>query len=167
MQFQVPQFIEIEDKIIGPLTFTQFIYIAGGIGLAFTAWKTLPSIYISAPFIGIALAAGAGFAFGEYNSRPITDAMEHGFYYLTRGKMFRWSAEHTQKRSQESLAVARTPTAQVVVPMLSQNKVRELAWSLDINEKINREQAQQNNTSPTTLTDILRTVHTAQSARIQ
>ena len=27
MQYQVPQFIEVEDKIFGPLTFKQFLYI--------------------------------------------------------------------------------------------------------------------------------------------
>ncbi|TSC61742.1 MAG: SsrA-binding protein, partial [Parcubacteria group bacterium Athens0416_74] len=32
MQFQVPQFIEVEDKIVGPLTFKQFVFIAGGLG---------------------------------------------------------------------------------------------------------------------------------------
>jgi hypothetical protein len=29
MQFRVPQFIDIEDKLFGPLTFKQFIYLAG------------------------------------------------------------------------------------------------------------------------------------------
>ena len=33
MQFQVPQFIETEDKIVGPFTLRQFIYVAGaGLG---------------------------------------------------------------------------------------------------------------------------------------
>lgn len=35
MQFQVPQFIEVEDKIFGPLTFKQFVYIAGGVALMY------------------------------------------------------------------------------------------------------------------------------------
>ena len=42
MQFQVPQFIEIEDKIFGPLTFKQFIYLAGGGGLCFLLYTILP-----------------------------------------------------------------------------------------------------------------------------
>jgi hypothetical protein len=30
MQYQVPQFIDIEDKIVGPLTLKQFLYLAVG-----------------------------------------------------------------------------------------------------------------------------------------
>ena len=33
MEYQVPQFIEVEDKIFGPFTLKQFIYVAGGVGL--------------------------------------------------------------------------------------------------------------------------------------
>ena len=42
MQFQVPQFIEVEDKIFGPLTFKQFVYVAGGAGLAYLVWRVSP-----------------------------------------------------------------------------------------------------------------------------
>ncbi|MFM2424198.1 MAG: hypothetical protein RLZZ70_589, partial [Candidatus Parcubacteria bacterium] len=33
MQFEVPQFIEIEDKIFGPLTWKQFLYVGGGLSM--------------------------------------------------------------------------------------------------------------------------------------
>ena len=33
MRFQVPQFIETETKIVGPLTWKQFIWVALGVGL--------------------------------------------------------------------------------------------------------------------------------------
>jgi len=32
MRFEVPQFIEVEDKIFGPFTWKQFIYLMGGEG---------------------------------------------------------------------------------------------------------------------------------------
>ena len=44
MRFQVPQFIEIESKIFGPLTFKQFIYLAGGGG------RNFPNLYNFAVF---------------------------------------------------------------------------------------------------------------------
>ncbi|NCT02072.1 PrgI family protein, partial [Candidatus Parcubacteria bacterium] len=34
MRFEVPQFIEVEDKIFGPLTWRQFLYLSGGLGMA-------------------------------------------------------------------------------------------------------------------------------------
>jgi len=50
MQFQVPQFIEVEDKIIGPLTFKQFVFVGGGFGMAYVLWRVLP-ILLAAPLI--------------------------------------------------------------------------------------------------------------------
>jgi hypothetical protein len=50
MKYQVPQFIEIEDKIFGPLTIKQFLYVAGGAALCFILWNFLP-FYISIFFI--------------------------------------------------------------------------------------------------------------------
>ena len=32
MQFSVPQFIDVRDKIFGPLTLQQFLYIVGAVG---------------------------------------------------------------------------------------------------------------------------------------
>ena len=34
MRFLVPQFIEVEDKLFGPLSFRQFVYLVGSIGFA-------------------------------------------------------------------------------------------------------------------------------------
>ena len=59
MRFQVPQFIEIEDKIIGPLTIKQFIYIAGGAGMCFVIIRfagLLWGIMLSLPVAAFALA---------------------------------------------------------------------------------------------------------------
>ena len=41
MQFKVPQFLDIEDKIFGPFTFREFIYLAGAAGLCFVFYKWL------------------------------------------------------------------------------------------------------------------------------
>src|SRR3989338_4385631 len=38
-QFVVPQFIDVEDKVIGPITVRQFIILLSGSGLCFIAYK--------------------------------------------------------------------------------------------------------------------------------
>lgn len=43
MQFKVPQFIDIEDKL-GNLTLKQFIYLIGGGGLGYLCFRFLPGI---------------------------------------------------------------------------------------------------------------------------
>ncbi len=59
MRFQVPQFIEIEDKIFGPLTFKQFIYLLGGGGAVFILYVFLPiylMVFLAIPVALFALA---------------------------------------------------------------------------------------------------------------
>ncbi len=135
MQFQVPQFIEVEDKIFGPLTFKQFVYVAGGLGIAYILWRALPT-FLAAP-LGLAFAGlGIALAFVQYNSQPFIVAVEHAFFYLIRGKLYLWNNEQAvaraKKTNQETAASAQAP----YVPHLSDSKLHELSWSLDINERI-------------------------------
>jgi hypothetical protein len=67
MRFEVPQFVDIEDKIFGPLTFKQFIYIAGGVGVSIVAWVLLPKL-IAIIIIGVAMGFGVALAFYNTNS---------------------------------------------------------------------------------------------------
>ena len=136
MQFQVPQFIEIEDKIVGPLTFKQFVYIAGGAGLAYIMWRTLP-LYIAAPLVAGSLGLGAGLAFAQYNGQPFIQAIEHGFFYFVRSKLYLWNNERREKKKQDAAKKQEgAPADAVYIPKLSESRLSELAWSLDIKERI-------------------------------
>mgnify|MGYP001564794467 CR=1 FL=1 len=46
MKFQVPQFIETETKIVGPLTWKQFIWVALGVGLLLTLFRFLAGFWL-------------------------------------------------------------------------------------------------------------------------
>lgn len=133
MQFQVPQFIEVEDKIIGPLTFKQFVFIGGGFGMAYVLWRVLP-LLIAAPLIALVGGLAAALAFFQYNGRPFIVALEHGFYYLLHPKLYLWNNEHKKKEIMR--AVAAPERHGVYVPKLSDSRLHELAWSLDIKERI-------------------------------
>jgi hypothetical protein len=134
MQFQVPQFIEVEDKIFGPLTFKQFVYVAGGAGACYLLWRVLP-LFLSAPLIALVGGLSAGLAFFQFNGRPFIQALEHGFFYMVRRKLYLWS--NAKKASAKAGPVVATPGgAGLYVPKLSDSKLHELAWSLDIQERI-------------------------------
>ncbi len=135
MQFQVPQFIEVEDKIFGPLTFKQFIYIGGGLGASYILFRVLP-IYLAGPLIAVVGGLAAGLAFFQLNGRPFIIGLENGFFFLLRSKLYLWN--NTRKKN----AVAQSPVAfaqgagEVYVPKLSESRLHELSWSLDIKERI-------------------------------
>ncbi|MES3005660.1 MAG: PrgI family protein [Patescibacteria group bacterium] len=137
MRYQVPQFIEVEDKIFGPFTFKQFTYMGGGAGIAFIAYRFLP-IYAAVFIIVPALALGAALAFYKMNGRPFIDLLESAFNYLRSSKLYIWKKEERKpednvKKEVEDIVAQSTG---LYVPKLSDSKLKDLTWSLDINETI-------------------------------
>ena len=134
MQFQVPQFIEVEDKIFGPLTFKQFVYCVGGAGAVYLVWRVLP-LWVAAPIMLSIGGFAAALAFMQWNGRPFIAGLENGFFYILRTKLYLWNNERREVRKKER-ALEATPTAEVYIPKLSDSKLHELSWSLDIKERI-------------------------------
>ncbi len=138
MRYQVPQFIEVEDKIFGPLTFKQFVYIVGGGGMAFVFYKFL-NFFIAIPFIAASLGLGFALAFYKVNGKPFINVMESAFRYSLGNKLYIW---HKTDRKVESKTTTLNPaaSASVFVPKLSDSKLKDLTWSLDINETISSQE---------------------------
>ena len=127
MQFQVPQFIDVEDKIFGPFTFKQFIYLAGGGGLAFVIYKLLP-IYIAVLFIAPVIVLAFMLTFYKVNNRPFMLILEAAFKHLFRDKMFLWKKVSRPAKKEDAQIVAQQETN----PQLTGSKLKELSWGLDI-----------------------------------
>jgi len=95
MRFEVPQFIEVEDKIIGPFTWKQFIYLAGGLGLLIIFYFALPFVFFA--MFGLPVGGLAGFlAFHRVNNRPFSVFLESFVNYMTKNKLYLWKKEHEQ-----------------------------------------------------------------------
>ncbi|MFH1402075.1 MAG: PrgI family protein [Patescibacteria group bacterium] len=132
MQFEVPQFIEVEDKIFGPLTFKQFIYLAGGAGLSFALYALLPKIIaflLIIPVVGLALSL----AFYTVNNKPFVFIAEAAFKYWTSGKLYIWKKE--MKKNKKKKIENENIATQLNLPKLSKSKLKELGWELDIQDK--------------------------------
>jgi hypothetical protein len=133
MRFQVPQFIEIEDKIFGPLTFKQFLYLAGGTGICAVLLTLLPkfiAILLCVPVAVFSLAL----AFYRVNQKPFIDLVEAFFKYAFTSKLYIWQK---QENKPVEKAITARPVEQISVPKLSESKLKELTWSLDIKENNN------------------------------
>ncbi len=95
MKFEVPQFIEVEDKIVGPLTWRQFVYLAGGGGVLIICYVALPFILFA--IIGLPIGALAGFlAFHRINNRPFSVFLESAVNYFRKSKLYLWRKEQEQ-----------------------------------------------------------------------
>lgn len=130
MRFEVPQFIDVEDKIFGPFTFKQFLYLAGGAGIVYVLWKLLPALIaipIILPVAGLALAL----TFYKVNGRPFAQIIESWMKYIAQDKLYLWKKKERKKTEQREHEADMEP-AQKQGPRLSGSKLKDIAWSLDV-----------------------------------
>lgn len=132
MRFQVPQFIEVEDKIFGPLSLKQFIYLAGGGGIALGLFVLIPyrlvAILLALPFVVLAVAL----AFYKMNNRPFVYMLESIFRYFVGSRLYIWKKEEKKVEAKQADAPSSSP---IFVPALSDSKLKDLNWSLDVSGK--------------------------------
>ncbi len=134
MKFQVPQFIEVEDKIFGPLTLKQFIYLAGAAGLTYVIYRFLPFL-LAIPLMIVAAGFGLALAFYKVNNKPFINVVEAAFHYFRGNKLYVWRKEPRPVKEIEK--DEESGVKPIFVPRLSDSKLKDLTWSLDINEHMN------------------------------
>ncbi|HEY0964406.1 MAG TPA: PrgI family protein [Candidatus Paceibacterota bacterium] len=121
MQFEVPQFIEVEDKIFGPLTWRQFLYLGGGLGMAVVIFLVLPFIFFVIFGIPLALLAGA-LAFYPVNNRPFSFFLEAIVNYFSGQRLYLWRRredivyKNTERTPYAPAPTAPTPTVTATPP---------------------------------------------------
>src|SRR3989338_4600931 len=115
MRFQVPQFIEVEDKIFGPLTFKQFIYIGGGVGICVILFTFLPKFLAILFSVPVIVFAGA-LAFYKINGKPFISVVESFLKFTAGSKLYIWNKEEKETRNKKQETI--TPIQQVQVPKL-------------------------------------------------
>lgn len=93
MQFQIPQFIETEDRIVGPFTLKQFIYLVDTVGVAAILFFVLD--FIIWFFVAVPLAAlGVALAFIKVNGRPFIGVVMSAARYYWEPRLYIWQQEH-------------------------------------------------------------------------
>ena len=87
MQFQVPQFIETEDRIIGPLTLRQFIYVAVGATISAMLFFVL-QLWLWLIVTFILMATSAALAFIKINGRSMSVFAQSAFGYIWSPRVY-------------------------------------------------------------------------------
>jgi hypothetical protein len=95
MQFQVPQFIETEDKIVGPFTLRQFMYVAGaGLGSAILYFTVITWLWLILTIVLLGGALGASFI--KVEGRPLGNVLFSAFGFYWKPQMYIWKSEEGQ-----------------------------------------------------------------------
>ncbi|MCK4781857.1 PrgI family protein [Candidatus Parcubacteria bacterium] len=96
MQFQVPQFIEYETKIIGPLTLKQFMFLA--ITCAFLLAVYFLELLSLSKFLILAIIIGGAtffLVFWKVDGRPMLTVFKNLLLFTGSNKLYLWKRKKT------------------------------------------------------------------------
>ncbi len=131
MQFQVPQFLEVEDKLFGFMTLKQFLFVFGGAAIGYIAYTYLPK-WLSSFIIVMIVPFALALAFVKVNAKPFIFFVEAMLYYILSPRLYIWKKiPRLPKKTGSGIDGGNRG---VYVPPLSEHKLKDMAWSLDIKE---------------------------------
>lgn len=136
MQYQVPQFIEVEDTILLGLSFKQLAYVGSGLGILYLSFRFIP-------WTPIALLVGmifGGFffliAFYRFNERPFLALVDSALQYISQTRLYIWKRKPKDDifASEVSIDNLRTISQQASAnPLhLKGSKLGDLSWQIDV-----------------------------------
>jgi len=135
MQFQVPQFIDIEDKVIGPLTIKQFLYLLGAGFIIFIVYKILnlfATIILAIPIAGIAIAL----AFVKIGNQPFVSFLKNFFGFIRKPDFYVWKKPIGKQQSQqeEHVEIIKKVPAKTKLNREAKDNLQDLGWKTEINK---------------------------------
>ncbi len=100
MRFQVPQFIEQEAKIAGPLTFKQFVMLVIAGFIIVMLWLLLSKVNLSLFFMlsAIILISAVFLAFMRVGGRSLPTVLGNFFFFFTSSKIYLWKKKELPPR---------------------------------------------------------------------
>jgi hypothetical protein len=128
MMFNVPQFIDVEDKIVGPLTWKQLLWMIGmGAALLtfFNIFEKIPFVIIAIPTVLLFVA----FAFYRPNGFPLTTFVFYAILFLFSPKVSVW--ERPAMERPKIKEPEKTEEIQNTEKQIEPEKLKELAKILD------------------------------------
>lgn len=92
MRFNVPQFIDVEDRIVWQFSLKQFLFLIGVGAVIMVLWylfKLWFALLIGVPLVTISLA----FLLVKINGRPLTSVFSAWFTFRTNPRLYTWRKE--------------------------------------------------------------------------
>ncbi|MDD3498712.1 MAG: PrgI family protein [Candidatus Moranbacteria bacterium] len=135
MHYNVPQFIDIEDTIVGPLTAKQLLWLFGMGAVLLLIWFVVreKGVFIMLA-IPIALIFGA-LAFYRPHGQPLVKFIAHALFFFVRPKIYIWKREGVVRRAAERKTVEKRNRV-IERKSISQKEIANLAKILDSENEI-------------------------------
>ena len=136
-QYQVPQFITVEDKVIGPFTVKQFMYLGGGGALSFLVYKLFQPFF-ALPFAVLFMSFAAALAFLKIHEQPFPRVLKNAVFFMVRPRLYIWKKEVPKIKGGAPSPEKNAESIITGIPKMSESKLSDLAWSLDIKQREER-----------------------------
>lgn len=129
--YNVPQFIDTEDKIVGPLTAKQLGWLSGAGVILLILWNLLDFVsFLIAGFLTLALFSA--FAFYRPNGQTFLKFVISMVFFGTRPKIYVWKRDNQSKLTLKKTAVKKIESGENIrKKALNQAKVQEISSLLD------------------------------------
>lgn len=134
MQFKVPQNIDMEDKIIGPLTLPQFFYLLFGGIIIYILFSKLVLNGLTFIFIILAIPIGLfsfALAFVKVQDRPFPSFVLAAIKYLSLPRLRVWQRVPEQQKRPVVVTKKSEPEKKTPTKHLDDLRAKELAGILD------------------------------------
>ena len=137
MEFHVPQFIDFEDKVIGPFTWKQFLFLLGGGGTGYAAYVIIHffpfNLLVGLAFAGLGLTLA--FYPKEKFGRPFAEVLESAVKYYFRGKLYTWKKAPKAPSAAQPFNTLHKRAPLLSVPGVSHGKLSNASWSLEVGKR--------------------------------
>ena len=134
MQYSVPQFINVEDKIVGPFTGKQTICLIIGGGLLMLFFSIFDLIFFAVAAIFI-IPLTLAFAFWRPKGVSVSRLILNRVNFGTSNHLYVWRREPDARMFKAAQKVK--SAKEIVEKDVSKNRIKELAWLLDTSTSVN------------------------------
>lgn len=133
MQFQVPQYIDIEDKIIGPFTLKQFLYILVAAVVLFILYNLVNLFVLILLAIPVCVLTFA-LAFVKVHNQPFINVIKNFLGFVRKPDFYVWKKPTIQTKTQgeQIPKIIKTAPAKKKIKLKAKEKLQEIGWKIEI-----------------------------------
>lgn len=130
MQFNIPQFIDKEDKIVGPLTAKQLGWLAGAGVVMLVIWSSVDQVTFFIAAVPI-VAVFSALAFFRPNGQSLISFILSSIYYVVRPKLYVW--DRIPEKTVKKIVKKQKIEPIRIEKKINERKIEDIAKLLDQN----------------------------------
>jgi len=140
MEFPVPKFIEMETKIVGPLTWRQFAFVGTAGVIIFFLYFILKQRFLIFIIISLILGVSAiGFAFLKVGGRPLPSVLINFVFFNVSSKIYTWKRKSIEPRlvykKERVKAKKEKKEPAALLKITKQSRLKELSTQIELKTK--------------------------------